>query len=99
MSDVVRIEIRVYGSLRDILGWEKKILSIPRGESLKRILNEEIPEIFRILSDNENIIFVFNKVIVPIRDLDNYRIQSDGELDILPSIIGGAVDNRKRSFY
>ncbi|MGC9009739.1 MAG: hypothetical protein ACP5I7_03895 [Sulfolobales archaeon] len=89
MSREIKLEIRLYGSLRDLFGWDKKILCISEKKNLREILEKNTPEILDKLLGSDDIILVLNSRVIPIRDIDKYIIDSDAELDILPSIVGG----------
>ncbi|MEM0260062.1 MAG: hypothetical protein QXJ51_01720 [Sulfolobales archaeon] len=96
-SEDARVIVKIYGVLRDTLGWSEKIFRIEKGISLKEFLEREVPEIIDYIEgesqqnfeSDRGIILLVGGVITPLKDINKIMISRDLEIEILPSIIGG----------
>ena len=90
-SGVKKIEIRLYGVVKDSLGWEKKEIILDKSYTLREIFERFSPEIIDYINrEKEDVIIVFNGSVVPLREIDRFVIEKESEIDILPSITGGS---------
>ncbi|MCS7099650.1 MAG: MoaD/ThiS family protein [Sulfolobales archaeon] len=81
------VRVRLYGSLRAIVGRDEVVIDASRLNELLKVLEKNYVELAEVIK-SENFVVLVNEKPVPMSALD-LELNSEDVVDILPVVSGG----------